>query len=194
MMTTTESNTMPLYATAKCTLFKNSVGFSNSENILPRVTTAADLKTPSKKRCSTTKPPPLSVKRTVHRAMGDVAFFPSFPSLADNQVDKLLQDEILQTPKQTFHSPLSVEHFAMPRLKLKPRISSSRRANENQDLDLGYSSSSDDESLDLPQIPFLPSLESCTSSPTIQLRFRPSSNGRFLAPLLLPSGHQAHAA
>jgi hypothetical protein len=115
--------------------------------------------------------------------------FPCFPTLVDEDdmcddtplspstilSESMEEDDMMYyTPTQTFNSPLSVEKFAIQRIRLKPRVSGNKHEADTM-LDSSYIQEN------LPPLPFFPQvLEESFTSP-IQLSFRPS--GLHLMPL-----------
>lgn len=136
---------------------------------------------------ATTLPPPAPHKRSIFSFEKDTDMaLPVFPDLSDEAMNDAPTDDgvptyvplsmrmdesyddvdmILLTPSQPERSPLSINDFIVPKLVLKPRVSS-------------FCSSKPVNGQNLPPLPMLPALNpqddpmDCTKSP-IHLKLRP---------------------
>lgn len=72
------------------------------------------------------------------------------------------------TPTHTFNSPLSVEKFAIQRIRLKPRVSGKTYEADTM-LDMASS-----EIQELPWLPLFPQVSEGSFTRPVQLSFRPS--------------------
>jgi hypothetical protein len=143
--------------------------------------------TPTKSSCKATVPPPIPTKRQILSGNMDAdehfkSSFPSFPTLVneDDMCDdtpltpsavfneSMEEDEMMYyTPTHTFNSPLSVEKFAIQRIRLKPRVSGrTYEADTMLNMDLSE--------IELPSLPLFSQISEESFTRPVQLSFRPS--------------------
>lgn len=144
--------------------------------------------TKSKRSFTATSPPPVPTKKHIRLPTGTMDddeasgfSFPRFPLLVDEDdmcydapdtpssiLSESTEDDDMMycTPTQTFNSPLSVEKFAIPRIRLKPRVSGNIH-------DENTSDSSNRQ--DLPTLLLFPQVsEEASFDSHIRLSFRPT--------------------
>jgi hypothetical protein len=108
--------------------------------------------------------------------------FPCFPSFVDEDStcddtpdtpsaifnEFMEEDDMMYcTPTQTFNSPLSVEKFAIPRIRLKPRVSGNTHDDNRTD---------SSNTQDLPPLLLFPQVsEGSSFASPIRLSFRPTA-------------------